>query len=280
MLSQEGCRRVPFFKMHGGGNDFILIDHRDRCFPRPEQPGLARRLCASKVGVGADGLILLETGERADLAWRFYNADGSEAEMCGNGARCAARFAVLNGLARPNLSIETLAGVIRCEVSGRSARVLMADVGEERLHLDIPLEEIVLRGHFLRVGVPHTVIPVEDLEAVPVGGWGRAVRFHPLFQPAGTNVNFITVHTPHDLAVRTYERGVEGETLACGTGSVAAALIAARLGQVRSPVLVHTRGGEILTVTFTSQSDTPTDVFLEGEALVVYQGVLWLEEIK
>ncbi len=280
MNGQEGCRRIPFFKMHGGGNDFILIDHRERCFPRPEQPRLARRLCAPKVGLGADGLILIEEGEQADLAWRFYNADGSEAEMCGNGARCAARFAVLNGMTGPSLSIETLAGIIHCEVHDRVARVLMTDVGDVRLHLEIPLEEVTLLGHFMRVGVPHVVVPVDDLKEVPVTAWGRAVRFHPLFQPAGANVNFITVQNPHDLAVRTYERGVEDETLACGTGSVAAALVAARLGLVRSPVLVHTRGGEVLTVTFNLQGNTPTDVFLEGEALVVCQGVLWLEEIK
>lgn len=151
--------------------------------PRPEQPKLARRLCAPKVGVGADGLILLEESERADVAWRFYNADGSEAEMCGNGARCAARFAVLKGMTGPSLTLETLAGIIHCEVMDRSARVQLTDVGDLRLHLEIPLAEETLHGHFLRVGVPHTVIPVPDLEAVPVTRWGRAVRFHPCFSP-------------------------------------------------------------------------------------------------
>jgi diaminopimelate epimerase len=278
MPDPQECRRVAFFKMHGGGNDFILIDHRERCFPRPEQPKLARRLCAPKVGVGADGLILLETSDRADVAWRFYNADGSEAEMCGNGARCAARFAVLQGLAGPRLTLETLAGIIHCEVMDRSARVQLTDVDDLRLHLEIPLGEESLTGHFLRVGVPHTVIPVADLETVPVTRWGRAVRFHPLFQPAGTNVNFITVGNPHELWIRTYERGVEDETLACGTGSVAAALIAARLEEVRSPVLVHTRGGEVLTVTF-APGEPFREVYLEGETRVVFEGRLWLEEI-
>lgn len=278
MTDPQECRRVDFFKMHGGGNDFILIDHRKRCFPRPEQPKLARRLCTTKVGVGADGLILLEKGERADLLWRFYNADGSEAEMCGNGARCAARFAVLQGMAGPSLTLETLAGVIHCEVTDRSARVQLPQVGDLRLHLEIPLPGETLRGHFLRVGVPHTVIPVEDLKTVAVSRLGREVRFHPLFQPAGTNVNFISVANPHELWIRTYERGVEDETLACGTGSAAAALVAAHLGQVRSPVLVHTRGGEILTVTF-APPEAPTEVYLEGETRVVFEGRLWMEEI-
>jgi diaminopimelate epimerase len=156
----------------------------------------------------------------------------------------------------------------------------MTGVGDVRLHLDIPLIDLTLHGHFIKVGVPHTVVSVGNLDDVPITEWGRMVRFHPLFQPAGTNCNFIKVEGPHTLMVRTYERGVEDETLACGTGAAASALIAARLGQVGSPVLVHTRGGEVLTVTFRTESDSLTDVFLEGEALVVYQGELWTEEIK
>jgi diaminopimelate epimerase len=273
-------RHVPFFKMHGGGNDFVLIDHRERFIPAPDQPRWARRLCACKTGVGADGLILLEYSDKADLGWRFYNADGSEAEMCGNGARCAARFAVLNGLTQSSLTLETLAGVIHADVQDRVARVLMTGVGDIHLHLDIPLKDITLHGHFMKVGVPHVAIPVENLDDAFVKEWGRAVRFHPLFQPAGANCNFIKVEGPHAIKVRTYERGVEDETLACGTGAVASALIAAHLEQVSSPVLVHTQGGEVLTVTFRNESNSLTEVFLEGEALVVYQGELWTEEIK
>ncbi len=273
-------RHIPFFKMHGGGNDFVLIDHRERFIPVPDQPRFAQRLCACKTGVGADGLILLEYSDKADLGWRFYNADGSEAEMCGNGARCAARFAVLNGLAKPSMTLETLAGIIHAEVQGRLARVLMTGVGDFRLHLDIPVNDLTLHGHFMKVGVPHTVIPVEDLDDVSVKEWGRAVRFHPLFQPAGANCNFVKVQGPHAIRVRTYERGVEDETLACGTGAVAAALISARLGQVTSPVLVHTRGGEVLTVSFLGEGEALSQVFLEGETLVVYQGELWMEEFK
>ncbi len=273
-------RRLPFYKMHGGGNDFVLIDHRQHCIPLPEQPRFAARVCARKVGVGADGLILLEESTQADILWRFYNADGSIPEMCGNGARCAARFAVLSGMAGPQLTLETLAGIIRAEVLDHQVRVLMTGVGELRLNLDIPLQDTTLKGHFMRVGVPHVAIPLNSLQQVPVNQWGRAVRFHPLFQPAGTNVNFLRVTGEHTLKVRTYERGVEDETLACGTGAVASALIAARLGQVQSPVLVDTRGGEILTVSFQNQAGELTEVFLEGEALVVFQGELWMDELK
>jgi diaminopimelate epimerase len=280
MDEATGRRRIPFFKMHGGGNDFILIDHCHHFLPEAEQPKLARRACAAKVGVGADGLILIETSPQADIAWRFYNADGSEAEMCGNGARCAARFAVLNGLAGPRLTLSTLAGIIQAEVLDRQVRVAMTGVGDFRLHVDIPLSDRTLQGHFLKVGVPHVVVLSADLEKVPLKQWGKQIRFHPLFQPAGTNANFLLLKGPHSLEVRTYERGVEDETLACGTGAVAAALIAARLGHVTSPVMVHTRGGEVLTVSFQDQGSTLTDVTLEGEALVVYQGELWMDELK
>ncbi len=273
-------RRLPFFKMHGGGNDFVLMDHRERHIPEAEQNRFAQRVCTPKVGVGADGLILIEDSARADFRWRFFNADGSEAEMCGNGARCAARFAVMQGIANPRLTFETLAGLIQAEVLNHQIRVALADVGDLRLNLSIPLEGQILGGHFMKVGVPHVMVPVENLEEVPIRQWGREVRFHQMFQPAGTNVNFVRATGPHMLEIRTYERGVEDETLACGTGAVAAALISARLGKVSSPVAVHTRGGEILTVSFQWQGEKISEVFLEGEALVVYQGELWLDELK
>jgi diaminopimelate epimerase len=230
--------------------------------------------------VGADGLILIENSEKADFRWRFYNADGSQPEMCGNGGRCAARFAVMHGIAPETLTFETLAGLIHAEVKGRRVRLEMTGVGDLRLKQQIPLDGESLTGHFVKVGVPHVVIPVNDLEQVPVTAWGREVRRHPLFQPAGTNVDFITFAGPRELLMRTYERGVEDETLACGTGAVAAALIASRLGRAASPTTVHTRGGEALTVFFQPQGDGFTGVFLEGEALVVYQGELWVDELK
>ncbi len=276
----ENRQHLPFYKMHGGGNDFVLVDHRQGFMPVAEQPAFARRLCHRQVGVGADGLILIEASDRADFRWRFYNADGSEAEMCGNGARCAARFAVLNGFAPAHLSFETLAGVIEAEVEGRRVKVTRTGVGEYRRHLDIPVDGEVLHGHFVRVGVPHVVVPVAELEKVPVKVWGRAVRFHNMFQPAGTNVNFVHYTGPQGLEVRTYERGVEDETLACGTGAVASALIAASLGRAASPVSVKTRGGEVLAVSFTRQGDELTEIYLEGDALVVYRGELWLDELK
>jgi diaminopimelate epimerase len=275
----DSSRTIPFYKMHGGGNDFVLIDHRRGIIPEADQPRFARAVCARKVGVGADGLILLENSATADFRWRFYNADGSEAEMCGNGGRCAARLAVLLGIAPPKLNFETLAGVIHAEVADRQVRLLMTGVGDFRPDQEIPLNDVVLNGHFLKVGVPHVVVSVPDLEQVPVTSWGHSVRFHRMFQPAGTNVNFVRFQGPHALEVRTYERGVEDETLACGTGAVAAALAAARLGKAASPVAVHTRGGETLTIHFQRQEHAFTDVYLEGRALIVFQGELWVDEL-
>lgn len=271
---------IPFYKMHGSGNDFVLIDHRARLIPEAEQPRFARRVCHRQMGIGADGLILIEDSAQADFRWRFYNADGSEPEMCGNGGRCAARFAVLHGMAPESLAFETLAGIIHAEVRGREVKLQMAGVGEVGLNKQIPLNGETVTGHFIRVGVPHVVVPVADLEQAPVTDWGRMIRFHPMFQPAGTNVNFIRVKGPQEVEVRTYERGVEDETLACGTGAVAAALIAAHLGQAASPVAVHTRGGEVLTIYFQGHGEACRDIFLEGEALVVYQGELWVDELK
>jgi diaminopimelate epimerase len=279
-MTTDNKYRISFYKMHGGGNDFVLIDHRERFISEAEQPQFARRVCHRQLGAGADGLILIEPSPSANFRWRFYNADGSEPEMCGNGGRCAARFAVLNGIAQVDLSFETLAGTIKAEVKGRRVKLLMTGVGDFRLDQSIPLEDETLVGHFMKVGVPHVAVPVGDLEAAPVTRWGRTVRFHPLFAPAGTNVNFIKVEGPQDLRIRTYERGVEDETLACGTGAVASALLSARLGQVKSPVTIHTRGGEALIIHFTPQGEAFSEVYLEGDALVVYQGELWVDELK
>lgn len=271
---------ISFYKMHGGGNDFVLIDHRARFIPEAEQPQFARRVCHRQVGIGADGLILLEGSDQADFRWRFYNADGSEPEMCGNGGRCAARFAVMHGIAPESLTFETLAGLIQASVAGRRVKISLAGVGDVTLNQTIPLDEANVQAHFVRVGVPHLVVPVDDLEAAPVTEWGRLLRFHQMFQPAGTNVNFVSFTGPRSLSIRTYERGVEDETLACGTGSVAAALVGACLGQLDSPVAVQTRGGEILNVYFKPQAGACSDVYLEGDASVVYEGQLWVEELK
>ncbi|RLA89868.1 MAG: diaminopimelate epimerase [Deltaproteobacteria bacterium] len=271
---------IPFWKMHGSGNDFVLIDHRRPVVAEAERCGFVRAVCARKIGVGADGLIFIEPSAKVDFGWRFFNADGSEAEMCGNGGRCAARFALLNGIAREKLAFETLAGLIHAEVKGRQVKLEMGAPQDLKLNLTIPLPGQTWTGHFINTGVPHMVFMVPDLEAVPVVEVGRAIRYHSLFQPTGTNVNFFERRGPQEIALRTYERGVEDETLACGTGAVAAALIAAYLEDLSSPVIVRPWSGETLKVFFDRQDHGFAAVSLEGEALVVYQGELWTEELQ
>ena len=269
-------------KLSGSGNDFILIDNRKRLITRSEASTLAAKLCTHRLSVGGDGLILIEPSRRAHFRWRLFNADGSEAEFSGNGARCAARFASLKRIAPRRMRFETLAGLIEAEVvslrSGRArlsqeaVKIRFPNPTGERLHLRIPLQSGEQEGHFLDTGVPHCVYLVEDPDKIDVVTVGRETRYHPVFAPAGANVNFISVVNPHVIRIRTYERGVEDETLACGTGSIAAALIANRLGKVRSPVTLLPRSGMELTVHFLAEEGSWNEVFLQGDARAITEG--------
>ncbi len=272
---------LEFAKLNGSGNDFIIIDNRSGQIPAEVFSDMARTLCRRRFSVGADGLIVIERSRRADFRWRFFNADGSEAAMCGNGGRCVARFAYSKGISGSQLSFETLAGIIHAEVNG--ARVKLELVPPEGLKMDIgitlPTGDVV-SVDFLTVGVPHTVIFTDDIEAWDVRGTGRFIRFHPLFEPEGTNVNFVSIQGPSGISIRTYERGVEDETMACGTGSVASALISGLRHALASPVSVSTRGGELLRVYFTIEDSSFRDVYLEGDTTWVYEGRLMDEALK
>lgn len=269
-----------FYKMSGSGNDFILIDNRDGAVDAEKIKDFVAAVCRRKFSVGADGLIFIEDSEKADFKWRFFNQDGSVAEMCGNGGRCAARFAYLNRICGPELAFETDAGIVRAMVDGIRVRLEMTQPTGMVLGEEIEAAGKTFSVNRINTGVPHAVIWTDDLESVPVVEWGRPIRYHERYAPAGTNVNFIQkTENENLLLIRTYERGVENETMACGTGSVAAALIAARKGLVESPVSVETRGGEFLTVHFTTSGFEFVDVFLEGDARVIYQGRLWSEAI-
>ena len=263
---------ISFKKMHGSGNDFIMIDNRDGRIEASKAHDLAVCLCRRRFGVGADGLILIEDSSRADFKWRFYNADGSEAEMCGNGGRCAARFAVSLGIALSELSFETIAGIMHASVKGSTVKLQLPQA--EGLCLDMPLkiENKQISLDCLNTGVPHAVCFVPDLESVPILEWGRSIRYDPCFLPSGTNVDFVQVLDRHDILIRTYERGVEAETMACGTGAVATAILSACRGLTESPVRVKTLGGEILTVYFELEKREARAIFLEGKALFVYSG--------
>ncbi len=272
---------IDFFKMSGSGNDFILIDNRDGSLAVGDDvAAFARSVCERKVSVGADGLFIIERSDRVDFRWRFYNADGSEAEMCGNGARCAARFACLLGIAGERMSFETGAGIIDAEVRGDIVKVRLTAPHSLAMEDQVRIGNQLLTVHSINTGVPHAVHFLHDLEGFDVFAVGRAIRTHEHFRPAGTNANFVAVVDDHTLRVRTYERGVEDETLACGTGSVASALIAARKGFVQSPVDVRVQSGELLRIYFEMTADGFTNVYLEGKATVVYQGKLWDEAWK
>jgi diaminopimelate epimerase len=268
---------ISFYKMSGSGNDFILIDNRAGVVDEENLSHFVASICRRKLSVGADGVILLEASELADFKWRFFNADGGEVEMCGNGGRCAARLAYIKGIAGAQLSFETKSGVIRAEVG--SGRVKLEMPGPSTPELDYPLEveKEIFKVSSITVGVPHVVTWVSDLETRPVFRIGRVIRYHQRYAPAGTNVNFVEQLNDGTFAIRTYERGVEDETLACGTGSVATALIAATKGMAASPTVLHTRGGEALKVYFKRSGDNFRSVFLEGDARVIYEGRLWNE---
>jgi len=265
-------KEISFWKMSGSGNDFIVVDNRSGRIAASDGAALARDLCRRRFSVGADGLILLKKSPRADFAWHFYNADGSDAAMCGNGGRCAARFAFVRGLASQQMCFETGAGLIKAEVKGSRVKLQLPDPYGYREKVSVKAGGKALSPGFVVVGVPHAVVKVDDIETVPVQKWGRAIRRHGEFAPEGTNVNFYQLSGKGRMKIRTYERGVEGETMACGTGSVATALVAAAGGGMRSPVLLTTRGGEDLKVYFRRRGTAFREVYLEGEADFVYEG--------
>ncbi|MEW6264991.1 MAG: diaminopimelate epimerase [Thermodesulfobacteriota bacterium] len=266
---------LDFYKMSGHGNDFVLVDNWDHLVSEEQMAPLARAVCRRQVGVGADGMIFIEPGPtEVDFAWRFFNSDGSEGEMCGNGGRCAARFAYLTGIAPAEMSFLTKAGVIEASVGPDTVKIKMTPPGQPDLDYALELPGGQMKFSSLNTGVPHAVTWVEDLEAVNVQETGRAVRYHPRFKPAGSNVNFVKIMKDGRLAIRTYERGVEDETLACGTGSIAAVLLSSLKGLVKSPARVLTRGGEELIVHFSRTGDRFGDVFLEGAVRLIFTGRL------
>jgi diaminopimelate epimerase len=278
-------KKIPFWKMSGSGNDFILIDNRHGAlkeFKGRKLNRFAAGVCTHRLSVGGDGMILIERTARsreAHFRWRLFNADGTEAELSGNGGRCAARFAYLRRIAPAKMVFETLAGPIRAEIRGTNVKIQMPTPQSLQLDVKIPVQDKTYVGHFLNTGVPHTVLFVEDPAAAAVVELGRAIRHHELFQPAGTNVNFATIQTPRRARMRTYERGVEDETLACGTGAVATALIAGALGQGASPMTLRQQSGMVLRVYFRWDGRQFSDVFLEGDARVVYTGEMGNETL-
>jgi diaminopimelate epimerase len=263
---------LEFTKMNGAGNDFVLLDNRDRRVTLSREQ--LARLCHRQRGIGADGLFLLIpcASGRADWAWEFYNSDGSSAEMCGNGARCFARFIQRRTGAQGQTTFETGAGVITAEFEGEWVTVNLTPPKDLRLDQQLPLASGKLTVHSLNTGVPHAVVYVPDADQARVQSLGAELRRHPAFAPRGTNVNFVQVLGAGAIRVRTYERGVEGETLACGTGVTAAALVSARVHGFASPVQVRVQGGDTLRVSFDEAGGEFRNVRLTGPADFVFEG--------
>lgn len=266
---------LNFTKMNGAGNDFVVLDNRDSSLSLSrEQIAL---LCNRQRGVGADGLMAVEPAEDgADFRMRYYNADGGEAEMCGNGARCFARFA--NRLSEgkfEKMSFETIAGVIGAEFEDGKVRIELSEPFDMELDFDLAVDGDLLTLSSVNTGVPHAVVFVDEIEAVDVRRIGNAIRFHDHFSPAGTNVNFAQILDPSHIAIRTYERGVEDETLACGTGMVACAIIHHELNDGDRPIKVDVRGGDTLEVNFRKTRDGDfKDVRLFGPADFTFSGTI------
>jgi diaminopimelate epimerase len=278
-LSASKQDPLSFAKMSGGGNDFVVIDNRQGRIGDPTE--LTRRICTRALSVGADGLILLESSTRATFRMRYYNADGSWGAFCGNGTRCAARFAFLNAIADRHMTIETDAAIVTADVGeGSSVVITMPAPHSFRAQRPVTVGETTVHGSSVVVGVPHYVVFLRhELWSQNIVPLGREIRMHPELQPEGANVNFVEVAGEHAIAVRTYERGVENETLACGSGIVASAVTSAMFGKVKSPVAVKTRSGITLEVAFTLRDGYPEDVRLRGDARLIYRAALTPETV-
>lgn len=271
---------IDFYKMSGSGNDFIIIDNRKRIVDEAGLMNFVANVCRRKMSVGADGLILIENADAVDFKWRFFNSDGSVAEMCGNGARCAARFAYIKGIAGTEMSFETEAGIIHAKVAKDQVKIKMPDPTDLKTDYALELENSTLSVSSVNTGVPHVVIEADNIDDIEVVKLGREIRFHDVFDPAGTNVNFVCLQNDDIVAIRTYERGVEDETLACGTGAIACAIVISYKKKIKSPVKVMTRSKGYLYIYYKVKQGRFYDIFLEGDARIIYKAQLWEEAWK
>lgn len=270
---------ILFTKMSGAGNDFVVIDNR-RHILKDDLSEFVKAISHRRMGIGADGVLILEQSSRADFLMNYYNSDGSFGGFCGNGGRCIARYALLNGIASARLTFEALDQIYHAEVQGTRVRLKMGTPRDQRLDFVLQWNGKVLKAHAVNTGAPHVVIFLDEnpelgttnLSSVDVFKLGKKIRYDPLFGTEGTNVNVVVVNDDGSLGIRTYERGVEAETLACGTGSVAAALVASKVKGLPSPQKVVPLSKEPLTVEFRAVSNGFADVYLVGDAEVVFNG--------
>lgn len=263
--------------MSGAGNDFVVVDNRTAAIR--DASSLAKKVCDRRWGIGADGLLLLEKSAVADFRMMYYNADGSYGGMCGNGGRCIARYAVESGIAGPVQTFEALGHKYSATVRSENVILTMMDPFQLRLNIVLRIDGVPMKGHFINTGSPHVVIPVSQLakrygaiDKIPLDELGGRIRHHRQFQPDGANVNFIHKNRDNSIRMRTYERGVEAETLACGTGSVASAIIGSVLWKLSSPVTIVASSCVKLEVGFTRSGNEFSGVTLKGPATETFHG--------
>ena len=262
---------IEFAKLVASGNDFILIKNKNLNFKK-----LAKKICDRKFGIGADGLLVLSKSKTADLDFRIFNSDGSEAEMCGNGIRCASLYKYKE-LKKDLFKIKTKAGLIYTKVKNNNVKIRFTKISDIKLNIPLKIDNINLNVNFINTGVPHVVIFTEDLDNLDVYNLGRKIRFHEFFSPSGTNVNFVKVLKEGFIKIRTYERGVEDETLSCGTGTVASSIIYKLLFNTpKNKIRVLSKSGEILNVYLKKDSDKIEDVWFEGRAKIICKGVFYV----
>ncbi len=266
-----------FWKMHGAGNDFILFDDRAGRIPADRLPWL-RSIAARRTGIGCEGVILLQPASDADLRMRFFNPDGHPAEMCGNGSRCAARLAFDLGIASASMTIATDAGIIRATVEKETVELALPDPTDIEPYFDLEVAGHPISLGAANTGVPHAMLEVEEVKEAPITTLGPTIRHHARFAPAGTNVNFVQRIDESHLAIRTYERGVEAETGACGTGAAATAAVMALRGRAASPVTVITPSGYELRIAFDTHDDAVDKLTLAGPAAYVFKGSVELPQ--
>ncbi|MBI3587315.1 MAG: diaminopimelate epimerase [Ignavibacteriales bacterium] len=269
--------KIKFTKMSGAGNDFVVIDNRERVIT--DGSALAKTICDRRWGVGADGLLLVEKSDKATYKMMYYNADGSYGGMCGNGGRCIAYFTVAAGIAPRDHSLEALDYLYKAHVNEAVVTLHMKDPKNLKLNFMLPVDSKKIKAHYVDTGAPHVVIPIENvnkrkpsLESLNVYKLGEKIRYHKKFLPAGTNVNFIELTAANQLKMRTYERGVESETLACGTGSVASAIMGNLLYHLEPPITIIARSGSLLTVDFKRSGKQFSDISLSGPAAITFTG--------
>jgi diaminopimelate epimerase len=280
-MEKEKIEQIDFWKMSGAGNDFVVIDNRRGTVTEPV--AFARVVCDRRRGVGADGLLLLENSNRSDFQMKYYNADGSYGGMCGNGGRCISRFAYLKEIvASEQIKFDALDHVYRAQILKDDVKLTMKNPSDIRSNEMLPMDGLNLISHYIDTGSPHCVIFLDQnkdilgtLRDLDVYGIGKTIRYHKSFSPNGTNVNFVEGVDSNTIRIRTYERGVEAETLACGTGSVASAILANQIGGVRAPVVVQTQSGESLQVDFQNRGmSVYEEVSLLGSAHVTFAGAI------